>query len=40
MLLPCSAVPYSGGVRSSMTVISGDGVNILIFSPFVCFYSV
>lgn len=40
MFLPCSAVPYTGVVRSPMTVISGDGVNILLFSPFVCFYSV
>lgn len=31
MLLPCSAVPYSGVVRSSTTLISGDGVNILLF---------
>lgn len=37
MPLLCSAVPYSGVVRPSMSVTSGDGANIILFSPLFVF---
>lgn len=37
MPLPCSAVPYSGVVRPSMPVTSGDGATITLFSPLFVF---
>lgn len=38
--LPGSALRYSDVVRSSMSVTSGDGANMLLFFTVICFYRV